>query len=88
VYFLDIWAILQLFGTFYGQVVYFPHFGMFYYETSGNPAYLSKRLKNSIRILFLFNFHPSLLSFSCTVATFQRKGDTADDMAFRVARLD
>jgi hypothetical protein len=33
---------------------------MFYYETSGNPAYLSKRLKNSIRILFLFNFHPSL----------------------------
>jgi hypothetical protein len=46
VYFVAIWYtyvvvilhILLPFGVFYGYLVYFPRFGMFYQEKSGNPA--------------------------------------------------
>jgi hypothetical protein len=38
VYFTTIWYILWPFGIFYGHLVYFSHFGLLYYEKSGNPA--------------------------------------------------
>jgi hypothetical protein len=34
-------SILQpfgIFGSFYGCLLYFPHFGKLYHEKSGNPA--------------------------------------------------
>jgi sterol desaturase/sphingolipid hydroxylase (fatty acid hydroxylase superfamily) len=47
VYFMDISSILRpfgiscgTFGTFYGYLVYFTHFGMLYQEKSGKPGKL------------------------------------------------
>jgi hypothetical protein len=41
-----IWYILRHFGTFYCHQVYFPHFGKFFQEKSGNPM-TPKSLKAS-----------------------------------------
>jgi hypothetical protein len=34
----SIWYILWSFGLFYGNLVYFPRFGILHLEKSGNPA--------------------------------------------------
>jgi hypothetical protein len=36
---MDIWSILQPFGTFYGNLVYYSRFGMLYHEKSGKPGF-------------------------------------------------
>jgi hypothetical protein len=36
--FMAIWYILRTFVIFYGNLVYFPRYGMLYKEKSGNPV--------------------------------------------------
>jgi hypothetical protein len=38
VYFVTLWYVLWHFGIFLCNLVFFPHFGMFYQEKSGKPA--------------------------------------------------
>jgi hypothetical protein len=45
--FTAIWSILRLFGIFYGYQVYFPLFGLFYQEKSGNPGPDKKYVKKN-----------------------------------------